>query len=207
MCVCTLLYVQQSSVCVCVCVSLEFGSSCYIVSCRTPCGKLMICCISVGNNKAVRQIHSGVFMRLSHWFSQFYLQFSIPAPPQSVPLWNWESVAHGLGGTPELFIFTLKLNHLYIYQLNRRLDLIWQTYDQCQILTGVWQGDTGPVCLLISTMLFIFMLNKYPQRRRSERKVEQKGKHFNFSYITTGISLKTRPLFYLHTLQDKREWE
>lgn len=126
----------------CMCVSTEFDSFCYIVYCITFLGKLLICCNSVWNNKTLRHIHSGVVKRLSHWLAQFYLEFSVPALPQSVLLWNWESVAHGLGGTPELFIFTLKLSHLYNYQLNRRLDLIWQTYDQCQTRGGVEQVDT-----------------------------------------------------------------
>lgn len=118
-----------------------------------------------------------------------------------------------LGGTPEFFIFTLKLNNW----LNRRLG-----FD----MTDIWSVPNAKktrehclVFLLISTMLIFLVLHESLYRRISERERERKGNKykkgpscqapnsFNFTFTATGMSLKKRALFYLLVSQDKWEWE
>lgn len=54
------------------------------------------------------------------------------------------------------------------------LDLIWLTYNECQILRGQWQGNTVYYFLLISMMLIILILQESLHRVVSERKGNKK---------------------------------
>lgn len=67
------------------------------------------------------EIHNNKNIIPATMVTQYYLQHSMFALPRPFLLRNWARVAQGLGGTPEFYIFTLKLYHLCINWLNRGL--------------------------------------------------------------------------------------